>query len=153
MTDDDGPVRFIAWGTPVPKGSLVAVPRKDGGRPFVRPVNAWPLAKWTRAVSTAAAEAMRGRESFDGPLRVLLLITIGDRPKSRHDLYPATKNRDDIDKHARSILDALKPSAIVDDGLIVDHQTLLRWCNLAGGLPEPGARVTVQRMPVEALVQ
>lgn len=155
MSDE---VRFIVWGQPVAKGSMMGVlnPRNPK-RPFVRPANSGPLGRWERLVTKAAIDAMAGRDPLDGPLRVVLMITIGERPASRsREVYPATRRKDDADKHERSVLDAIGGAngggpVIADDGLIVDLAVRKRWCNLAGGLSAPGVRITVQPMPVEAL--
>jgi Holliday junction resolvase RusA-like endonuclease len=154
----DEPLRFVVWGQPVSEGSMLGVHNpKNPKRPFVRPANAGALKRWRAAISKVGIEVMDGRDPLDGPLRVILLITIGERPASRRgELYPATRRKGDADKFERAIFDGLGGAGqggpvIADDGLIVDHATRKRWCGIAGGLAAPGVRVTVERMPVEAI--
>jgi Holliday junction resolvase RusA-like endonuclease len=156
----EAPVRLFVWGKPITQGSFIGVPNpKNPKRPFVRLHNNTVLQRWRKAIVAAGIEAMAGRDPLEGPLRVLSLVTIGERPHSRrHELYPATRGGPDIDKFLRGIFDALGGAGqggpvIGDDGFIVDESTRKRWVGIAGGLAAPGVRITVEPMPVEALVE
>jgi Holliday junction resolvase RusA-like endonuclease len=119
-------------GEPAPKGSSRAILR--GGHAVNVPggsnVNLRKIQAWTRAVEAQAGEAMAGRRPFvDAPLVVSVLFRIerpggqwrkgryGEALKPTAPAFPAT--RPDIDKLARSTLDALTGIAWDDDSRIV----------------------------------
>lgn len=159
----------LSGHVPAAQGSFVALKSRNpnDNRLFVKADNETELRAWRYAVQQPALAAMAGLEPLSGPLQVTVLFTIGERPASRRgEVYPATARQKDIDKLARALFDAIgggvlskagrhlttSGPVIADDGLIV--RTLLdkRWCGLAGGAAEPGVRVVVEAMPVEALV-
>lgn len=108
MTD---PVTFSVEGLPAPQGSK----RHVGGGRMVE--SSRKVGPWRALVEVAARQAMT--EPFTGPVAVTLTFHM-PMPKSR----PAkirrlgtiwSSVRPDIDKLARSTLDALTASGIIDD--------------------------------------
>lgn len=150
-------VRLHVWHKPVTQGSFQAVfNRANPRRPFVRMSNDAAVQKFRRAVVNIGIDYMDGLEPMTGALQVVTLVTVGVRPQTRLDsVYPTQHDTGDIDKYLRAIFDGLGGAqggpVVADDSLIVNESTRKRWVGIAGGLPAPGIRVTVTRMPVEAL--
>ncbi len=111
---------------------------------------------WRRAV-IAAARAWSGDgawEPYAGPVSVLITFQFG-RPASHYGTgrnsdslrpnaapLPTSGRVGDLDKHVRTILDALTAAdVIVDDRLVVHIDASKRWC-LTG--EKPGATITVR---------
>ncbi len=86
------------------------------------------LAPWRNAVAAATRAVMRGRQPFGGPVAITLEFVM-PRPVSlpkRMPTPPAIK-RPDVDKLARSCLDAIVTgAAIVDDSQAVDLRATKR---------------------------
>jgi Holliday junction resolvase RusA-like endonuclease len=72
-------------------------------------------------------------QPFDGPVSVRLGIFLPALKKPKHQL-PITRSAGDIDKHARTILDALQLSGIIaDDSQVVDLKVSKRYAeNIPG---------------------
>lgn len=120
---------FRVIATPAPQGSFFAM--IVAGRPRIIADNK-ATAPWRRAVVTAAKNAQRATDwlPLNGPVRVELVFLL-DRPKSVKRPLPQT--RPDIDKLARSTLDALQSSGvIVEDGRVADLVLSKRY---ADGVP------------------
>ena len=123
-------------GTAVPQGSLRA--HMAGGRPVLHYTNQQPLSVWRDAVANAAREA--GYTSpRPGPFGVSIDIRVM-RPKGHFtskglvhprftDCWP--DRRPDIDKLARSILDALTGLVWRDDGQVVILDVAKRYADTA----------------------
>ena len=86
------------------------------------------LAPWRNAVAAATRAVMRGRQPFGGPVAITLEFVM-PRPVSlpkRMPTPPAIK-RPDVDKLARSCLDAIVTgAAIVDDSQAIDLRATKR---------------------------
>lgn len=127
-------------GVPAPKGSSRAV--LFGGRPHIVPnsstANARQQRSWVKAVRDAAKEAV---PSIELPfVNKALYVTITfhvPRPKTVKRLFPST--RPDIDKTARTTLDALTGIVFDDDSRIVDLTLSKRWAEPG----REGATITV----------
>jgi Holliday junction resolvase RusA-like endonuclease len=137
-------IRAIA--SPAPQGSFFAILVK--GRPTVIADNK-ATKPWRKAVVDAAKGAMRVASWI--PLNEALAVEIAfflDRPKSVRRVFPST--RPDIDKLARSTLDALADARVfVEDGRVVDLTLRKRYCE--PGQPA-GARIRVVAMADELAV-
>lgn len=125
-------IRLVALGTPEPKGSTKIVPLR---RRFPTTIHSFrelltavavtsdnaQLKKWQRVVSAAAKSAMLGDRPIAGPVSVDVTFFVAPPqkiPKARGG-YPIV--RDDVDKLARGILDALKNAGVyTDDAVVVD---------------------------------
>jgi Holliday junction resolvase RusA-like endonuclease len=110
-----GIVQFHVRGIPVPQGSARAF--SIGGKARIVTKSA-PLTAWRTAIEVAASAAMGTRPLLDGPLMVTAVFKLpkpASSPKRR--LYPDT--RPDLDKLARSLLDALTGVVWRDDSRVV----------------------------------
>jgi Holliday junction resolvase RusA-like endonuclease len=130
-----------AVGEPAPQGSFFAVIVK--GRPQV--VADSKLTKpWRAAVVEAAAGAMRADGAWlmlTGPTAVEIVFWLA-RPRSVRRLLPSV--RPDVDKLARSTLDALVTAEVIgDDALIVDLTARKRYASAGQAA---GARIVVTCM-------
>ena len=99
------------------------------------------LKAWEQDIRAAAAREMDGSALLDGPIRVELVCFLPKPktpPKSRR-LWPCGQ-RNDVDKLARSCLDALTNRVWHDDGQVVE----LRAMKLYGD--PPGAQITVETL-------
>ena len=117
-------MRFFCPGVPVPKGSKRAFYVKKLGRAIVTEANS-KTRPWEQAVRFEASEQCRGHSPTDGPVLVSMTFWF-QRPKShlRKDgsLRPSAKDRHqskpDIDKLARSCLDAMSGLVYFDDAQV-----------------------------------
>lgn len=112
---------------PVPQGSMVGVPRKDGEH-SVRYSNKEALIHWRNMIRTKARR--NGAEPQIGPMYVACLFGM-PRPKSHMMLrggryvirseYISAKpdNVPDVDKLIRAVLDALTGVCYLDDAQVV----------------------------------
>lgn len=133
---DSENLEFDVFGESVSQGSLTAVPTNRNWRtvPGVRWTvkDAKPKLKpWRKKVADAAAVAFGERELLEGPVRVRVRFMFA-RPKShffvrktgdvlRPDApsYVTSHQEGDLDKHIRSILDALTGVVFKDDSQVV----------------------------------
>jgi Holliday junction resolvase RusA-like endonuclease len=121
-------ISFMAHGLPVAQGSKVMVGKGDkrmlveGNRAKLRP--------WRQELSQLAAEEMRGDRPLSGPVSVRIMFFL-PRPKGhfgtgrnaervREGAPIAPHTKPDIDKLARSVLDALSGVVFLDDAQVVD---------------------------------
>lgn len=123
---------FTVLGKPISQGSLTAVPTNRNWRtvPGVRWTikDAKPhLKPWREKVAEAAREAMHGSPLLEGPVFVRIRLMF-ERPSShflhRKDgdvlradapVWVTSHSEGDLDKHVRSILDALTGVVFKDD--------------------------------------
>lgn len=122
---------FTVEGESVSQGSLTAVPTNRNWRtvPGVRWVvkDAKPALKpWRQKVADAALEAWGGQPMLEGPVRVRARFTF-ERPASHYGTgrnagvlkrvinWVTSHQKGDIDKHLRSVLDALTGVVFKDD--------------------------------------
>lgn len=137
------PIVLRVVGLPQPKGSSRVVPIRRQIRSLrdVRVTSDNPKLKaWERQVQQAAALAARGREPFDGPIRLDAVFTFL-RPKSERRRVFHTV-RPDLSKLVRGIEDALSGLIFVDDAQITATQSQKRYGET------PGVVITIQ--PYEA---
>lgn len=127
-------------GIPAPKGSARAVMIGGHARLIASSSdsNQTGQRRWAKAVRDAAKEAVPSIELpfEDKALSVTITFHV-PRPKTVKRLFPST--RPDIDKTARTTLDALTGIVFDDDSRIVDLTLSKRWA-------EPGcegATITV----------
>jgi Holliday junction resolvase RusA-like endonuclease len=117
-------VDFTAAGMPSTKGSARAF--VVGKRAIITNDAGQKAKAWAAIVSGAASDAMRGREMFDGPVRVEVTFTL-PRPKAhfgsrglRADAPTFVAKKPDGDKLARCALDALTFVVFKDDAQIAE---------------------------------
>lgn len=142
-------INIWAPGMPSTKGSARAF--VVGKRAIITNDAGQKAKAWASIVSGAAMDAMRGRELFDGPVRVEVTFYL-PRPKAhfgRHGLKPDAPTfvakKPDGDKLARCGLDALTFVVFKDDAQIAE----LVVRKLYG---TPGARFVVSAL-VEPAVE
>lgn len=140
-------VSFRVEAPPAPQGSVSAfvVTPKGGGRPravITQGKRGSPgrraLDAWRTAVAAAAAEAGPATP-FAGPVRVHLLFRLA-RPTSKPRWRWLPWERPDVDKLARSTLDALTGVVYDDDARVVDLHVRKRYA-LPGDEPSGFVRV------------
>jgi len=122
MSDE---AEFYIAGIPKPQGSMRHVGRG-------RIIHSSPqLLPWRDLVWTTIMAQQP--QPFDGPVSVRLGIFLPALKKPKHQL-PITRSAGDIDKHARTILDALQLSGIIaDDSQVVDLKVSKRYAeNIPG---------------------
>ena len=127
---------LTVYGRPAPKGSLRFLGK---GRVVDANANVIP---WREAIKAVALQQpVRG---LDGPLTVSVVVTVARPQRPRH-RDPITRSSGDIDKHIRSVLDALQDAGvIVDDARVVTVAATKTY--VEGGLDaldSPGAVITV----------
>lgn len=118
---------FHLRGTPRTKGSMT--PIKAGGKVILREPR--DSIEWQERISRTAMRKLDGMEPHTGPVAIMV-ICIFDRPKGHFGTgknagviresapeYPTPKNRFDVDKLARPVLDALTGLAYEDDSQVV----------------------------------
>lgn len=123
---------FRVDGFPQTKGSWKVAGRKRNGAPRMLPDNPEETA-WAESVAWAARLAARGHQADDRRYAVALDFTLMP-PKGR-------AHRRDLDKLARSVLDALTGIIWRDDEQ-VDRLELVK--SIVGpGQPKPGVAVVI----------
>jgi crossover junction endodeoxyribonuclease RusA len=138
-------ISFEVLGEPAPKGSMRAMLMR--GKPVLVPggtsVNQKKLRAWARAIKEATCASIgecSGPMYTETALEVQLLFKLA-RPASVHTLHPMAQ-RDDIDKLARAVLDALTGVLYDDDGRIA-----LLTCEKQWGDPSrQGVVITIRPM-------
>ncbi len=143
-----GPITFTVRGIPAPQGSKRAVVHRSTGRAVVIE-SSTRVKPWRSDVRDAALATMAWLPPLQGPVGLELAFRF-PRPKGHFGtgrnagvlranapIWPAVKP--DIDKLARSTLDALTGLLFVDDAQVVDLGLRKRY---ADGDP-PGVTVTV----------
>lgn len=130
---------FVAYGRPVPQGAIRSL---GAGRPSVH-ANADRLKPWRDTILTAAMEqaTLLNVDRITTPVAVYATFVF-DRPKShwrtgknahllRDDApaYPCNRSIGDLDKLCRGLGDALCPTVLEDDSLIVTWRLGKRWAD------------------------
>lgn len=130
-------VAFRVSGIPAPQGSHKAFVVK--GRAIV--VDDSKATKpWRTAVSAAARKAMEGRAPIDAPVHVVVVFHV-ERPASVSvKKRPLPSVRPDLEKYARSTMDALTKIVFADDSLVTDLHVSKRYS------VEPGASIIVNEV-------
>jgi len=128
-------VKFVVFGKPAQMGSKKAFVR--GNRAIITDDNSEKRKQWANAVSTAAAEAMRGRDLITSPV-VVRAVFYFRRPASH---YGSGRNSaslkasapelhaqaPDLDKLIRCLGDALTGIVFRDDALIWSMALSRHW--------------------------
>lgn len=105
-----------ANGQPIPQGSKVAG-KTASGRLFLRDANPG-LKAWRENVAQATWRIMNEREFIIDPITGPVQLHVWfyfDKPKSNRSQRPTSKLVGDLDKHLRSICDALTDGGAYDD--------------------------------------
>lgn len=119
------PVTFTVVGTPVPQGSKRAF-KTPGGAVVMAEAN--KAHKPWRAEVVAAARAEAPSEPFAGPVEVHLWFRFLPVASDPYRTYHASAP--DIDKLARTVLDALSVArVIVDDARVCELAAHKRYCD------------------------
>lgn len=148
-------ITLRVYGNAAPQGSKSAFRNKHTGR--IQQVESSKAVKpWRQDVRSAAQDALpAGHTPLAGPLSVELVFTF-DRPqghwrtgRNAHLLrdsapaYPAG-SRNDVDKLARAVLDAVTSAGLWgDDGQVVHLDAWKVYVGHPAGLDRPGCLVTI----------
>ena len=128
-------IQFIVYGKPAQMGSKKAFVR--GGRAIITDDNSEKRKQWANAVSSVAAEVMRGRDLISSPVQLRALFYFR-RPNSHYgsgrnattlkssapELHSQTP---DLDKLIRCLGDALTGIVFRDDALIWSMVISRHW--------------------------
>lgn len=132
-------IEFFVPGIPQPQGSKRGFVSANGKVSMVE--SAAGVKPWRSDVKVFAAEEMKGRTLFTGPVRMRCDFVM-KRPAStpkRPPTPPATK-KPDLDKLLRAIGDALKGTVYAEDSLIVE---LIGTKRIAEEGEQPGVTIKV----------
>lgn len=145
-------IEFVVRGIPVPQGALARNPKGLG----LHAANGKTLRPWRDAIAAAARDVIAGADPLDGPISVDVCFVIA-RPAAHY--LPITKSRPvrelrldapawvaippDVDKLARSCLDALTGVAYRDDGQVASLRARTRY---EGEILRPGCVVRVSSL-------
>lgn len=148
------------YGDPITKGSMKCVGRMVRGRPTHKLVDMHDQklkGDWTPRIVSGARKLLEWRDGFpflDVPLDVALTITVLRPPSIPYRLreWPILKSAGDIDKHSRSVLDALTESGLIRDDSNVVHLDVWHcypdtWA-CPGRLDRPGISLRIEELPL-----
>ncbi len=113
-------ISFHVAGTAATKGSWKAR-RATSGRLLLRPDNKREK-PWSDAVAWSARAAMAGARPTAEPVAVTIVVTVA-RPETTKLAAP----RMDVDKLARSILDAMTGIVYIDDVQVISLSVSKHW--------------------------
>jgi len=119
LIHQDGPVRFVAHGVPKTQGSAKAVIGKRTRKAVLIQDHREELRSWRSVVGFSAVESMRGRDLFDGAVRLTVTFVL-IRPKSAPKSRVCPEVKPDLDKLLRGIGDALTGVVYTEDSRIVE---------------------------------
>src|SRR5271170_2147774 len=111
-------MRFVVYGTPVPQGSTRAFVPKGWTRPIITAANS-KTKPWRQEIAGVAQGAGIAPWVSGTPIRVVINFYF-ERPKSLKKAIVDKVTKPDLDKLARSALDALTGIAFTDDSQVVD---------------------------------
>lgn len=139
---------FVAYGTPVAKGSKKYVGHR-GGHAVLLDDNIDRVKPWQREIRDAAREAMGGDPPVDLAVEVRATFCFplpASAPLSwmRHRLWARPRKSLDADKLGRCLLDALQHIVITNDSRVVTLHVEKRYVGDALALSEPGVAVEVR---------
>lgn len=120
-------ISFFVPGVPKPQGSKRAFVHRSTGRAVLIESAGAPLKDWRGDVKRFALDAMNGQPPLQGPVGMLLEFRL-PRPKSHPKTkvtYPVT--RPDLDKLARSVLDAVTSVCFEDDSQVTRLVVWKKW--------------------------
>lgn len=126
MPDAPTSLKFFVAGEPIPQGSMKAF--VVAGTARVVHSSPEPLAFWRQRIATEAQAAMGGGSPLEGAVSVQATFYL-PRPKSRPKRHFWPDRRPDIDKLARSLLDALTSIAFGDDNQVIDLKVRKRYAD------------------------
>jgi crossover junction endodeoxyribonuclease RusA len=111
---------FTVYGVPVPQGSSRAFIPKGWTRPVITAANS-KTKPWRQEVAGACIARLNGASPAvsDMPMSITVAFFF-DRPKSTKKSVRHKVTKPDIDKLARSILDALTGIAFADDSQVTE---------------------------------
>jgi Holliday junction resolvase RusA-like endonuclease len=127
--------RFFAAGEPKPKGSMSTFYNKALGRSVI--VGKPTVKRWEKAVALAAKMAW-SEPLLTEAVRVRLVFYL-PRGKTVKRPWPSVKYTGDLDKHMRSVLDALTGVVYVDDTQVCEATLSKRYADEN----EPGVLVEI----------
>jgi Holliday junction resolvase RusA-like endonuclease len=111
-------VEFVAYGVPIPKGSMKAFMPKGARRPVVTSDNS-QTKPWEEIVRWAAVEAMGKAEPLEGPVELRVTFFL-PRPASAPKRVTRPTKKPDLDKLIRAVKDAMKRAGVYrDDAQVV----------------------------------
>lgn len=119
-------MNFFVPGIPRPQGSKKGFVNKKTGGVILTESGGQAHKDWRAVVALAGSQAMGNEPLWEGPLFVSLEFFL-PRPKSAPKSREWPSTRPDIDKLARSVLDALTHICWVDDAQIVTLELRKRW--------------------------
>lgn len=99
-------------GKPLPKGSLRHVGRG-------RLVEQTKVKTWMSQIRDHIAVYAPEAPLFESPVEAVLEFWFPRPAAAKNRLYPHLRSAGDLDKLCRAVLDALQPSVLVDDSLVV----------------------------------
>lgn len=121
-------------GKPLPKGSL----RHVGGG---RMIEQTKVKGWMSDIRAHVSENYSQGPLFDVPVQAEIEFTFPRPLAAKNRLYPHLRSVGDIDKLVRAVLDALQPTILYDDSLVVRLTATKDY--ESDGKP-PGARITIR---------
>lgn len=153
---------ITVYGDPAPQGSKTAFRNQYTGR--IQQVESSPrIGRWRHDVRTAVEDVMKAEAGHawqvtNAPVGISIEFAYL-RPSSHwrtgrnsHRLrdtapaYPIAKNKNDIDKLVRAVLDAIGSTGLVwgDDSQVVKlHGVWKRYCDHPAALDRPGALIRI----------
>jgi Holliday junction resolvase RusA-like endonuclease len=134
-------ISFFVPGTPKPQGSKKGFINKKTGQVIIAEQLGQPHKDWRAVVALAASEYMDNRPPIEGPVSVSIAFQM-PRPKSHGKKLTWPMAQGDIDKLARSILDAITHVILVDDKQVLDLHLAKVWARPDEAIPV-GARIQV----------
>lgn len=136
-------------GTAAPQGSKAYKGRNKRTGRAVLVESSKAVKPWRAAVVAAVAEVVeaRGWEPVAGPAAVTVLFYL-ERPKSCPKWRTRPWVKPDLDKLARSTLDALTTAGALEDDARVVRLVLDKF--YASGTVPPGALITIERTDPDA---
>jgi crossover junction endodeoxyribonuclease RusA len=111
---------FTVFGVPVPQGSSRAFIPRGWTRPIITAANS-KTKPWRQEVAGACLARLNGTSSPVSEMPVIVKVAFFfDRPKSTKKSVQHKTTKPDVDKLARSILDALTGIAFADDSQVIE---------------------------------
>jgi len=123
-------VEFVAFGVPVPKGR----PRFSRRGSHIHTYTPEKTKSWEAEVADAARDAMGSSAPVEWPVAVGIVVVLPiakswSKKKTQEALEGRTlpTNKQDLDNHAKSILDACNGILYTDDGQVVNLHVSKRY--------------------------
>jgi len=131
-------IEFFVAGEPRPQGSKRAFMGKGATRPVMVEQGGEGLKGWRLRLAATVASFAPSTGPLSDPVGVTIVFRM-PVPKSRKNEWPIARNRGDIDKLCRAVLDELTGVLIVDDAQVV----MLGASKVYAPDEPPGARICV----------